>query len=70
MRDEAVHALLLAEQLRLEPHRFACEARFVLTLDCQRLSAYLAGVGKQRGAAAGEALRDEVVAMQSRAVTA
>ena len=59
MRDEAAHAILLAEQLRLEPQRMACEVRYVLALDRGRRAAYLDD-GKLRPRAAGDALRAAV----------
>lgn len=64
-----MHALLVAEQMRLEPHRLACEVRYVLALDWRRRTAYLKD-GKQRSKAAGEALRAAVAEVQSRAVPA
>ena len=60
MRDEAVHAVIMAEQQRLEPERMAAEAKYVRALDWRRRDTYLRDVAKQRGAEAGEALRAAV----------
>jgi len=60
MRDEAVHAIFVAEQKRLEPERMECEAKYVRAMDWRRRDKYLRDVAKQRGAEAGEALRAAV----------
>jgi len=64
MRDEAVHAVLLAEQQRLELERMSAEARLVASWDRQRRSEYLKAVSKQRGAEAGDKLRAAVAEQQ------
>lgn len=63
MRDEAVHASVIAMAMRLEPHRLACEVRYVLSLDWQRRVKYLED-GTLRSKAAGDRLRAAVRAQQ------
>lgn len=65
MRDEAVHSLLVAEQMRLEPERMACEARYVAALNWKDRTRYLDSVTAQRGKADGEALRVAVAQVQA-----
>lgn len=69
MRDQAVFAAHVAEQMRLEPERLAAEVRYVLSLDWQARVKYLDD-GKLRSKAAGDRLRAAVAEVQSRAVPA
>ena len=59
-----MHAILMGEQMRLEPERMKAEARFVARMDWKRRDAYLQGVAKQRGLVAAEALRAAAVEVQ------
>ena len=47
-----------------ESWRFECEARYVLTKPNDEKRDYLEGIGKKRGEAARQELRQEMIALQ------